>query len=204
MKFISVIIIFLLSGCTASQGPEVVILHSAQYGAFFDAAVVISANDGMKPVLLDRRSGVISTSPAIAGSFIEPWKPHPSTPRQGLENTLSLQRRTARFEFTPVAVRPQMDEKEGDLVGPDLLSGALQDLTTYDGTIELRVWVYVDRYYTQGIRRGTWTLSSESRTEVLPSQEPWEQVPGKFWTSINRDVAKERELLAAIEATISP
>ena len=193
------IFIALLGGCAVSKGPDVVYLDSSQYGAFFDSAVKTASIDGMKPVLMDRRSGVISTIPTIAGSFVEPWKPHPSTPRQGLENTLSLQRRSARFEFTPVEMELITKNGDGELLGPNLLSGTVMDLTAYDGPMELRVWVYVDRFYTQGIRRGNWTLRSESRTVVLPAQEPWNQVQGEFWTSMNRDVARERSILLAIE-----
>ncbi len=189
-------------GCTTSQGPDVLFLDSSQYPSVFDAVVVAANNDGMKPVLLDRRSGVITTKPVVAGSFVEPWKPSPSTPRQGLENTLSLQRRIARFEFTPAAIQPIQAIKEGDLSGPDLLSSSGEDISQYEGPLELRVWVYVDREYTQGIRRGTWTLQSESVTIIMPTHEPWEQIAGTFWTPINRDVARERALLATIENAI--
>ncbi len=188
-------------GCASKNaGPDVILLDSQNYSAFFDAAVAAADADGMKPVLLDRRTGVISTDPAIAASFLEPWKPHASTARQGLENTLVLQRRTARFEFTPITSLQAPSVRDETLLGPNLLSGLEQDLTTYSGQMELRVWVYVDRKYTQGIRRGTWSLSSESITEVLPAEQPWEQVPGSFWVPINRDVAKERMLLTAIKS----
>jgi len=199
MRLLLFTLFIMLFGCKSSQGPDVIFLDSSQYSAVFDAAVATATQDGMKPVLLDRRSGVITTDPVIAGSFVEPWKPRPSTPRQGLENTLSLQRRVARFEFSPATIQPIQAIEEGELTGPDLLSSVGDDLTQYEGPIELRVWVYVDRKYTQGIRRGTWTLQSESITQVMPTQEPWEQIPGTFWTPMNRDVARERALLSAIE-----
>jgi hypothetical protein len=69
--------------------------------------------------------------------------------------------------------------------------------------MELRVWVYVDRYYQQGIRRGTWSLRQETRTTVLPTEEPWEQVPSSFWMPITRDVARERDLLASVESQLA-
>ena len=202
MRLVLLTLFTTIVGCTTSSGPSVLTLDSTRYASVFDAAVAVANDDGMKPVLLDRRSGVISTDPTIAGSFVEPWKPKPSTPRQGLENTLYLQRRTARFEFSPVVSMPILGAQEGVLIGPDLLSGVGKDLTTYDGPMELRVWVYVDRNYTQGIRRGTWTLSSESVTQVMPAEQPWEQVPGSFWTPTTRDVARERAILAAIEASL--
>jgi len=202
MRLVLLTLFTMLFGCKISSGPDVLLLDSNQYAMVFDAAVAAASSDGMKPVLLDRRSGVIATDPAIAGSFIEPWKPQPSTPRQGLENTLSLQRRAARFEFTPVARKPVLGSPEESLIGPNLLSGAGKDLTTFVGPIELRVWVYVDRKYTQGMRRGTWTLRSESITKAMPAEQPWEQVPGTFWTPMNRDVARERALLATVEASM--
>jgi hypothetical protein len=157
----------------------------------------------MTPVLLDRRGGIITTTPVVAGSFLEPWKPKPSSARQGLENTLAQQRRTARFEFVPVLSMIVKDNQTDKLVGPNFLSSTGLDLTTYQGELELRVWVYVDRKYTQGIRRSTWSLSLDSRATVLPSEEPWEQVANSFWTPISRDVARERELLATIETHIN-
>ncbi len=180
-----------------------VILDSRNYSAAFDAAVAAADADGMKPVLLDRRSGVIETRPTVAGSFLELWKPKPSTARQGLENTLAMQRRTARFEFVPVMREVVVGDDGGvPLVGPDLLSSTGFDLTTYSGPMELRVWVYVDRKYSQGIRRGTWSLRQETRTTVLPTEEPWEQVPGSFWMPVTRDVARERDLLASVESRL--
>jgi hypothetical protein len=194
----------MLGGCSSkTAGPDVILLDSQTYSAAFDAAVAAADADGMKPVLLDRRGGIISTDPAVAGSFLEPWKPRPSTARQGLENTLAMQRRTARFEFVPV-VREIVVADGGveELVGPDLLSSSGLDLTTYAGPMELRVWVYVDRKYTQGIRRGTWTLKQESVTKVLPAGQPWEQSPGSFWMPVTRDVARERDLLANVESLL--
>jgi hypothetical protein len=114
-----------------------------------------------------------------------------------------MQRRTARFEFVPVLREiGVLDDGFGALDGPDLLSSTGLDLTTYNGPMELRVWVYVDRRYLQGIRRGTWTLRQETRTTVLPAKEPWEQVPSLFWTPITRDVARERDLLASVESQL--
>ncbi len=191
-------------GCSSRvAGPDVIVLDSQNYATVFDAAVSVASEDGMKPVLLNRRSGVIETNPAVAGSFMEPWKPHPSTVRQGLENTLAMQRRTARFEFVPVVREVAIGgHTVEELVGPDLLSSSGLDLTTYSGQMELRVWVYVDRKYTQGIRRGTWSLKQESTTKVLPADPPWEQVPGSFWMPVTRDVARERDLLASVEARL--
>lgn len=204
MKFLLLLIGFVFCiGCsTRAVGPDMIVLDSQNYSAVFDAAVAAAEADGMKAVLLDRRGGIITTEPAVAGSFLEPWKPHPSTARQGLENTLAMQRRTARFEFVPAVLKIVISENDGERTGPDLLSSTGVDLSIYDGPMELRVWVYVDRNYTQGIRRGTWSLRQETRTTVLPAEEPWEQVPGSFWMPVTRDVARERDLLASVESQL--
>jgi hypothetical protein len=205
VKFILFTIVFTFCvGCSSRViGPDVIVLDSQSYTAAFDAAVNAANTDGMTPMLLDRRGGIITTNPVVAGSFLEPWKPKPSSARQGLENTLAQQRRTARFEFVPVLSTIVKDTQTDELVGPNFLSSAGLDLTTYQGQMELRVWVYVDRKYTQGILRSTWSLRQESRTIILPAEEPWNQVANSFWAPISRDVARERELLAAIEAHIN-
>ena len=191
-------------GCSSTvTGPEVVKLNSKNYARVFDAAIAAANADGMHPVLVDRRGGIITTDPAVAGSFLEPWKPHPSTARQGLENTLAQQRRTARFEFVPARMVVSQELQSPSLSGPDLLSSAGLDLTTYEGPMELRVWVYVDRKYTQGVRRGTWSLRQESKTTILPAEQPWEQVTTSFWVPVTRDVARERGLLANVESRLS-
>ena len=70
--------------------------------------------------------------------------------------------------------------------------------------MELRVWVFVDRYYNRGKRIGSSSLSGETSTLTLPSDKPWEQIHERFWVPISRDVAKERSLLAAIETVLQP
>ena len=157
-----------------------IVLDSQNYSAVFDAAVAAAEADGMKPVLLDRRGGIIATEPAVAGSFLQPWKPHPSAARQGLRNTLAMQRRTARFEFVPAVLKIVISENDGERTGPDLLSSTGVDLSIYDGPMELRVWVYVDRKYTQGIRHGTWSLRQETRTTVLPAENRGNKCPVHF------------------------
>ena len=199
MRLILLTLFIFFAGCVANQGPDVVFVSSVDYEKAFDAAVDAASSRGLKPVFVDRRGGVIETSPTVAGSVVEPWKQRASSPRQTLENTLSLQRRTARFEFRPTKMPTEPNVKEGLLVGPDLLAVAGHDLTNYNGQLELRVWVYVDRHYTQGTRRGTWSLNSETVSTVLPAREPWEQSPGKFWAPVSRDISAERTILSAIE-----
>ena len=193
----------LCTGCAStSQGPGVLLIDSSNYAAAFDAAASVARAGGMKPAVMDRRGGYIHTQPAAAGSIVEPWKPKASSARQALENTMTLQRRTARFEFRPAGVEELPSTEEGELTGPALLSNSGVDLTTYVGPIEIRVWVYVDRQYKRGIRRGTWTLRTETLSKEIPADSRWEQTPSWFWTPMTRDVARERALLAGVESQL--
>jgi len=207
MKFVLFMVVFTFAACTGcastSTGPGVLVIESSNYAAAFDAAASVVRADGMKPAVMDRRGGYIHTDPAAAGSLVEPWKPRASSPRQALENTMTLQRRTARFEFRPAGVEELPNTDVGKLAGPALLTGLDVDLTTYEGPIEVRVWVYVDRQYKRGIRRGTWSLSTETVTKELPADSLWEQTPSTFWVPMTRDVARERALLASVLSQLS-
>jgi len=202
MRLVLFALFTIMASCSTSKGPDVILLDSSTYNFAFTTALQVAKTQGLQPVLLNRRSGTISTDPAIAGSIVEPWKPRASSPIQALENTLSYQRRTARFEFTAVhdTMNPSLENEE--LRGPDLLAPTETDLTQYVGPMELRVWVYVDRNYREGVRRNTTSLLSESVSITLPSEEPWEQVPGNFWAPVSRDVGQERALLGEIETLI--
>jgi hypothetical protein len=206
MKFglLSLVSLFTIcTGCAStSDGPGVLVIDSTQYAAAFDAAANVVRADGMKPAVMDRRGGTIHTDPAAAGSIVEPWKPKASSARQALENTMTLQRRTARFEFRPAGAEELLGTEDGVLTGPALLSDSGIDLTNYVGSIEIRVWVYVDRQYKRGIRRGTWSLSTETISKEIPADSRWEQSPSWFWTPMTRDVARERALLAGVESQL--
>ncbi len=193
-----------MCGCATSRGPEVLVIPAGSYAAAFDAAVAAAADVGMKPSLLDRRSGVIETDSAVAGSIMEPWKPRAASARDALENTLSLQRRSARFEFRHVEPELPPEREIGALRGPDVLAEALRggDLTNFEGALELRVWVYVDRFYRRGVRQGSWTMVSQTVSREMPSDAIWEQSARQFWRPVARDVAGERSLLAEVETTL--
>lgn len=193
-----------MCGCSTSRGPEVLVIPAGSYAAAFDAAVAAAANVGMKPSLLDRRGGVIETDSAVAGSVMEPWKPRAASPRDALENTLSLQRRSARFEFRHMEPELPRERDIGALRGPDVLAEALRggDLTNFEGALELRVWVYVDRFYRRGTRQGSWTMSSQTVSREMPGDAIWEQSPRQFWRPVARDVAGEQSLLAEVESTL--
>lgn len=193
-------------GCAPSPTPRFLTLDAARYPDAFDAAVEAARIVGMPPALRDRRGGVIETDPSIAASILEPWRSGQETLGQALENTLTFQRRRARFEFTAAgagADPPSGREPPAPLTGPDLFGTRTQpvDFTDYSGTLELRVWVYLERAHTPGLRRSTWTRSKTTRTTSVSPQprridDPVE--PTTFWEPIARDTAFEGRLLSAV------
>ncbi len=191
------VIVGLAGGCSTGAGPDVLEIDSSAYGAAFDAAIEAARRDGMPPALRDRRSGVIETEPRYAASILEPWRTDNASFGKVMENTLAYQRRRARFEFTASGDQPALPAGE-----PDLLATRTTrvDLTRHDGTLELRVLVFVERSYLPGGRRDTWTAAMSSRARIVsPSSGTETQA---FWTPVSRDVAYEHRLLAEVRRAL--
>ncbi len=198
----ALLICAIVSGCATSQGPTFLTIQSEAYADAFDAAVEAAAVAGLSPTVRDRRSGVIETEPRIAGSVLEPWRNDNASFAHAMENTITFQRRRARFEFTPAGFRPR-EPAEAPLTGPDLfaMDDAEVDLSRLAGPLELRVWVYVERAYSPGIRRSTWTRAKTTRTRIVPAEDET-ALPTRFWMPVRRDEAYERRLLAAVERAL--
>ena len=193
-----------LTGCASSEGPEVVTITAAQYPAAFDAAVQAAREQGMPAVLRDRRSGVIETDPRFAGSLLEPWRTDNASFDQAAENTLAFQRRRARFEFAPAGFQ-ETAQPDHAAAAPNLVGGGepLPDLTQMQGDMELRVWVYVERATTLGLRRSTWTRSKTTSAILVEPEGQTKQNGPTYWTAASRDSAYERRLLAAVQAALA-
>ncbi|MHC4414190.1 MAG: hypothetical protein ACYS0G_02780 [Planctomycetota bacterium] len=190
----------LLTGCAASSGPEFLRIDSSAYHEAFEAALEAGRAHGLPPTLRDRRRGVIETEPRIAGSILEPWRGGNASLGQTMENTIAFQRQRARFEFTAVGFHPPAAGDE-PVSGPDTLATTTPgiDLSTYDGELELRVSVQVERAYAPGIRRSTWSRANTTRTTIISPAAGGEPLPSLFWTPVTRDPAFERRLLAAVD-----
>ncbi len=188
--------LILATGCSKpAEGPAFLTIDAARYREAFDAAMDASRANDMPPSLRDRRLGVIDTEPSLAGSVIEPWRPGNASLEQAWENTLVFQRRRARFEFTPASFREPQTGGVPDLLGT---AGTPLDLTTYDGAVELRVSVVVERSFTPGIRHDTWSSAGTTRAVIRrPASSP-EKPTQPFWTPVTRDTAFERRLLAEV------
>lgn len=193
-----------LGGCAGGpDGPAVVTLSSAEYDAALVAAVDAARDYGLRISFQDERSGVIETEPGRAPSFLEPWDRSNRTFALAVENTLAYQRRRARFEFTPRAFREQGIAQDAS-TGPNLLAATSEplDLTKFDGDLELRVWVYLERSHVPGIRRSTWTRRHTTRTEIIDPPPAEQESRRTTWTPVSRDPDLERELLAAVQTAV--
>jgi len=193
-------LIMMATGCAKPpQGPAFLTIDSARYQEAFEAAMGASRANDMAPSLRDRRLGVIDSEPSIAGSIIEPWRTGSDSLGQAWENTLVFQRRRARFEFTPVAFREPQTTGVPDLLG---VAGPPLDLTTYDGAVELRVSVVVERSFSPGIRRDTWATAGTTRAVIRRPVTNPDTPTTPFWTPVSRDTAFERRLLAEVAVAL--
>ncbi|MAD19914.1 MAG: hypothetical protein CMJ52_06800 [Planctomycetaceae bacterium] len=205
----ALIVTGLASGCSTS-GPDRLEFQSDRYDQAFQAAGEAVRKQGMPPVLTDRTGGVIEARPRLAGSVLEPWRIDNADAGQWGANTLNKQRRRVRFEFLPVDFVPPEPRGEDVLTGPPLPGSTegelrLTDLETFDGRVELRVWVYVEREHRTGLRRGTWSRVGRTfATNPMETRSPEDgttRSPG-LWTPVGRDEAMERRLLADIRSAM--
>lgn len=171
---------------------------STSYDQAFDAAVEAATYWKMPARMRDRRNGVIETEPAIASSIFEPWRTDNPTFSDAMENTLGMHRRTVRFEFTPVGFEESVLRSPEVLTGPDMvaLGSADLDLTDYQGDLELRAWVFLERAGQPGFQRNAWT---RRRSDVVVADDPGREThTGIIWTPVYRDQDFERRLLETV------
>lgn len=206
---LAVLLPLLVPGCASSKpidrAPATLRLGGVDYEACFDEVVRVVRDNGMPAVLRDRSGGLIETAPRISGSLFEPWRQDNASFGEGVENTIAFQRRRARFEFVPAGFIPPPPGDPDELTGsplPGARDDDLLDMRTYDGPIEVRIWVYVERAFTPGMRNGTWTRSqttySTDRLAPTRSKGAKSTLDRSKWTPVRRDEPYERILLEAL------
>ena len=206
LPLIGMVVTLGVGGCKKPTGPDALIIPSSGYADAFDAAVEAARKQGLTASMRDRRAGLIETEPRFAGSLLEPWRTDNSGFDQTMENTLNFQRRRARFEFVPAGASPAVATATvDDLAGPDVVVGDSQpiDLTSYQGDVELRVRVYVDRGYTRGVKRNTWSRSANTTYKTIAPEGQPPISTGTTWTPLTRDEAYERRLLAMVQDALA-
>lgn len=194
----------LLTGCESSpvpvpsetaEGPPPTVLsiEAPAYPEAFRAAHATLTAAGFGPDLEDRDGGLIESRPVPGGSLLEPWAWADGDIGNGLADTVAWQRRVARVEFVPVEFRPSGSP---EIDRPDLPGmSAPRDLARHDGPIEVRVWVFVERAFTPGLRRSDWTfqLTSVSTNPEPTGASETGGAPGR-WTPVGRDPVLEARL----------
>lgn len=196
-----------LWGCS-TPGPDHLEIDGERYEVAFSAAEEATRKVGMPALLTDRTGGVIEGRPRLAGSLTEPWRTDNSTLEQWSTSTLHKQRRRVRFEFLPIDFTSPTPTGDETLRGAPFpgsggdLEGSL-DLDQFEGPIEVRVWVWIEREQLNDLRRGTWSRQSRSYTtnpmETVVPNDGTTRSSGR-WTPVERDVNMERRLLAEVAA----
>lgn len=200
------------AACAPEPVPAVLSFPRTDYERAFDAALEAAKAQGLEPTVADRSLGVIETDARTAGSLLEPWRTDNDGLSDAFAHTVNFERRRARFEFVPegfAAAEPGPDAKaEGPAIAGSDRAERRFDLTRFDGTVELRTWVFVDRAFRGNQQIGRWSLS-EQRYAQDPTEKPLPEdestrAPTE-WTPIGRDVPYERRLTARIrEAMAEP
>ncbi len=193
------------AACSSQPEPAMLAFGRADYDRAFDAALEAARADGLDPVVADRALGVIETDARSAGSLLEPWRTDNAGLEDGFAHTVNFERRRARFEFVPESFAAPVP-KEGERSQGPALPGSDRaesrfDLTRWNGQIELRTWVYVDRAFRPNQQIGRWTLGqTRYATDPGDAPEPEDEstrAPTE-WTPIGRDVPYERRLTARV------
>ncbi len=185
--------VVVLCGCGAAPGPRSLTIQAGDYAKAFDAAVEAAREAGLPAVYRDRRSGLVETAALPGGSILEPWTTDNPTLGAALESTIAYQRRRARFEFRPEGAPGAAPPPPA----PDLLAVGPPpaDLTQQGGPLVLEVRVVLERAYSAGIRRDTWSRALTTRARIIHAGE---RDDPDFWTPVARDGDFERRLLARV------
>jgi hypothetical protein len=196
-----------LGGCSTS-GPDHLEIDADRYEVAFSAAEEATRKAGMPAMLTDRTGGVIEGRPRLAGSLTEPWRVDNSSLEQWSTSTLHKQRRRVRFEFLPLDFKTPAPTGEETLMGAPFpgsggdLDGSI-DLDRFDGPIEVRVWVWIEREQLNELRRGTWSRQSRDYAtnpmDTIAPRDGTTRSSGR-WTPVERDINMERRLLAEVAA----
>ena len=196
-------------GACQSTGPGALEIPADRYDVAFDAAREAARQAGMPALLADRTGGIIESRPRLAGSVLEPWRIDNSG-SQWVTSTLHKQRRRVRFEFLPIDFSPTDPTGAEELTGAPFPGSAEEivrsvDLDGFDGPIEIRVWVWIERHQGKELRRSSWTRVGRSyATNPLETVTPDDGTTRSrgTWTPVERDTAMERRLLAEVKEAV--
>ncbi len=204
-----------MSGCMGAltnEGPDQLTITPAQYRDAFDAAARTAKQMGYKVVVVDRSNGIIETEPRHAGGALEPWRFDNDGFEEATANTIASRRRRIRFEFVPVGAHLDAAQADPVLHGPAIPGSTRAqdrfDVQTCTGPIDMDVWVYIERSFTEGTKPSTYSGSLASnwtnKLDVKPADAKDESTRDSTkWTPIGRDLAYERTIVQRIEESLN-
>ena len=210
---LALLLLSTLGGCSAPPRPQAstISIEGLEYARCFDEVLLVAREAGMPPLLRDRAGGLVETSPRLSGSLFEPWRQDNADFNEVLANTIGLQRRRARFEFVPAGFSPPPEDPSDALTGPALPGSTddeVRDLRTFEGPIELRVWVFVERSFRPGMQNPAWTRSmttfATNPLDTGRAASPDALADQSNWTPVRRDRAYEARLIDAFIRRIDP
>lgn len=214
IAILSIGLIAVAGGCQAapeaprSADPTVLVIPSGEYEQAFDAVIAAARDVGFITAVRDLRHGVIQTSPLPASTVFEPWTRDNAGLDTAIESTVNLQRRRALVEFAPIGIADASgSDAPARLTGPDVLGIGDQrspDLTSVHGEMEMRVWVYLERAHTPGMKRFAWSPAMTTRwrqpDEPVDPDEGVEAI--SIWTPIARDPALEERIVGEVREAL--
>jgi len=169
------------------------------------------------PAFRDRRAGMLETGPERIPTIGEFWVRDGSTLSDRMNASTQHLRRRLRFEFVPTSTGAEVHDTDvHDLPGPDLMAflDPPADLTAWTGSVELRVWAWIERPHLYGLRRHPWSLTLTRRSRegglldqpVTPDDRGRRGSaafrPGGALEILGRDPAYERTLVHEVARTL--
>jgi len=199
-------------GALSNEGPDKLTITPAQYRDTFDAATRTAQQMGYKVVIVDRSNGIIETDTRHAGGALEPWRIDNDGIVEASANTTANRRRRIRFEFVPVGAPIDHVKADSVLHGPAIPGSTRAqdrfDVQTCTGPIEVEVWVYIERSFTEGTKPSSYsgslssTWTNQLNVKSADAKDDSTRDNAK-WTPVGRDLAYERTIAARIAQNLN-
>ena len=190
------------AGCSSTP-PETGVLpvDASAYSDAFDVAADVLRDSGYSIEWMDRREGVIESTPVVGATLLDPWRWN-GLPDDLGRNTIEPRRRRVRFEFSPV--RPGAAALPEAVEPPDLLALETppRNLTRATAPLELRASVIIEHRSLVGERPDTWSRRASSRARHLDPVTD-RRLPVADWVAATRDPVQEAAFLERIAARLS-
>lgn len=140
----------LAGGCTSAPEPRTFEVGAGEYGRAFDAAKQVIRDADFEMARVDAQGGIITTLPRSSSGYATPWLHHGTTIDDNTESLAHFQRRSVIVVFEPAGAAADAATPQTPASSPPP-EGAL-DLREYDGALQARVEVIVERVYRPGRR----------------------------------------------------